>query len=429
MHDTHDPHAHRNLETVEEPLDAANQSLSDALRSSFTVLKAIMVILVGVYLFSNVKSVQPHEEALVLRMGALRRVVTEAGSMWAFPEPIDQIVKLPTRKSNELLIDSHTFRRRKNEIGKPLSFISRGPGSGLNPSLDGALLTADTGLVHVQWKVTYKINDLRSFVTNLHGKGVEAAEELIRVFVETTGVEVASELTAEETIRTRVDHVQSEMRRRINERLAAINSGIVTTLVEMYEPTPPIQVRSAFDRTQQAENGKEQAIRNAEKIRTEILNGAAGAAHSKLIELIDTLDRLDPDTDEARAARAELDRVLLNEAEGEAGQRIKNAGAYQTVVLARMKGDVARYRTLLPEYKRNPLVLQTRLWEATKQELFESPGVTKIYRPVGLKEFRIKIPLDPEERRAAERRRVSQTQSDSELIRPTRVVPVGPEYD
>ena len=88
------------------------------------------------------------------------------------------------------------------------------------------MLTADAGLVHVQWKVTYKIDDVSSYVSNIGGKSVEAAESLIRTFVENVGIQLATELTAEELIRTRVDFVQSEMRRRINEQLASVDSGI-----------------------------------------------------------------------------------------------------------------------------------------------------------------------------------------------------------
>ena len=58
--------------------------------------------------------------------------------------------------------------------------------------------------------------------------------------VETTGIHLAGELTAEEMIRTRVDHVQTEMTRRVNERLKELHSGLTVTRVEMFEPTPPI---------------------------------------------------------------------------------------------------------------------------------------------------------------------------------------------
>lgn len=429
MTEPHDQHAHRNPDVVEQPLDAANQSLADALRSSFSVLKAIMVVLVVLYLFSNVRSVASHEQALVLRMGKLLPEVHEAGLMWAFPFPIDEIIPLPTNKSNELLIKSHTFHRTEREIGKPLSFISRSPRRGLDPSLDGALLTADTGLVHVQWKVTYKFDDVGAYVSRIAGDKIEAAEKLITILVETTGIEVATELTAEEMIRTRVDHVQREMLRRVNHRLKELDSGVRLTLVEMVEPTPPLQVRSDFDTTQRAENAKQQQIRGAQKARTEMLSKAAGSAYKKLEAVFGALDRAEDDDSSRAVLLAELDRLLAEEAEGEAGRRIKDAGSYRAVVVSRMEADVQRYRMLLPEYRRNPLMLINRLWEETKQKIFSNPGVTKIYRPRGVAEFRLIIPLDPEEKAVEQRRRLEKKEFDVSTLRPAHMVPVGPEYD
>ena len=94
-----------------------------------------------------------------------------------------------------------------------------------------------------------------------------------------------------------------------------------------------------------------------------------------------------------------------------------------------MESDVERYKTLLPEYRRNPALLINRLWEETKQLVFANPGVTKFYRPPGLQEFRIKISLDPEQARAQESQRLKEKGFDRKLVRPDRFVPLGWEYD
>jgi len=117
MHQNDDDFAHRDPTVEERPLDAAGQSLADALRASFKILKGIMMVLVVLYLFSNARCVQPHEQALVLRLGRLLPGVQNPGLVWAFPYPLDEIVPLPTNKSNDTLIDSHTFHRRPGEIG------------------------------------------------------------------------------------------------------------------------------------------------------------------------------------------------------------------------------------------------------------------------------------------------------------------------
>ena len=423
MHQNDDDFAHRDPTVEERPLDAAGQSLADALRASFKILKGIMMVLVVLYLFSNARCVQPHEQALVLRLGRLLPGVQNPGLVWAFPYPLDEIVPLPTNKSNDTLIDSHTFHRLPGEIGQPLNMISRGMGRGLNPTLDGALLTADAGLVHVRWKVTYKITDVTSFVSNFVGDKTESAEKLIRVLVETVGIQIASEMTAEEVIRTRVNDVQIEMRRRINERLRELSAGIEVK-VEMYEQTPPLQIRQAFEWTQRNENFKKQKIDEAKKEATQILTRAAGSVYKELLNLLDSLEQAESENRPTEDLRKRLDRMLSDRVEGEANQIISEASAYHAIVVGRMQSDVELYRTLLPEYERNPHLLIARLWERTQQFILDNPGVRKLYKPAGTK-LRIEIPLDPEAERIAEELRLQQTKFDPlELIpRTATIVP------
>ena len=418
-----DEHEHRNLELGEESFDAANQSLSDALRASFRILKGIMMVLVVLYLFSNVRRVDSHEQALQLRLGRLLPTVHQPGLVGALPFPIDEIVPLPVNRSNDLIVDSHMFYRTKDEMSKPLAHLVRS--GGLDPAVDGALLTADAGLVHINWKITYKIGDVARYVSEIVGDNVEAAAALIKTYVETVGIEIASELTAEEIIRTRVNHVQREMKRRINERLQALNSGIVVTEVEVFEPTPPLIIRDAFDQTQRAENAKQREIREAEQERTQILSKAAGVAYSRLIDLLDELEAVKAAGQPIAPLEVELDRMLAIEVEGEAGRLIKNAGAYQTVVVSEIESDLQLYRKLLPEYRRNPHLLIARLWEETKLRIYAYPGVTKFYRPPG-SQFRIHIGLDPDQAREEEKRRLQEQEFDITRIRPKRMVPLGP---
>lgn len=428
MHD-HPHHDHDHDHEIEEaPLDAANQSLADALRASFGILKAIMFILVGLYLISNVRRIESHEQAVVLRFGELKPTVHEAGLLWAFPFPIEEIVPLPTKQSNELEVKSHTFHRFDTEVGKPLTFITRGPSAGLKPAQDGALLTADAGLVHVEWKVTYKIDDVQAFISNIEGTKLDAASDIMTTMVETCGIELASELTADELIRTRVDYVQGEMRERVNRKLSAANTGISVIRMQMVDPTPPISVRGAFDDTQRAENSRVKKINEAEQERVAILSQAAGEVYQEVLDLIEKSEDESLSAKERSAAEKELDALLVERVEGNAGRMIKDAGAYLSKVVGQMQSDVELYRTLLPEYQRNPDLLIARLWEETRQRLFASTGVQKIFRPVG-SQFRVTIPLDPQEERRQEERRLQGEKSDLDSLRTQRFVPVGPEAD
>ena len=102
-----------------------------------------------------------------------------------------------------------------------------------------------------------------------------------------------------------------------------------------------------------------------------------------------------PDRDERAGER------LAADLEGTAGRILKDAGAYLSTVVGRMKSDVALYRTLLPEYKRNPSLLVARLLEQARQQILNYPDVTKVFRP-SKSEFRILLALDPEQTRIEE---------------------------
>lgn len=431
MHDHphHDEHEDRNLERIDQPLDAANQSLADALKASFGILKIIMMVLVVFYLFSNVRRIDSHEEALTLRLGALRPHVHQAGLVWGLPIPIDEIVPLPTKKSNNVVIDSHMFHRRPEEMGKSLAFVMRGSHRGLDPALDGALLTADSALVHTLWKVTYKINDVSKFVSGILGDKVDAADGLIKSFVETAGVQLASEMTAEEIIRTRVADVQNEMRRRVNERLRRLDSGILVTLVEMDMPTPPITVREAFEKTQRAENNKQRRITEAEQAGTQVLHQVAGENFAVFLSVLDEFDAADPTTPAYHAIKDRLDRMLIEDLGGEAGKLVRQAEAYQTIEVGAIEADVRLYEELLTEFKRNPEVLVSRLYEEMRHKLMQNDRITKVYFP-GKSEFRIHVGPDPEQARRAETRSLQSQGIDvSKLGRDMSLHPIGPELE
>ena len=83
----------------EAPDDASSQALSDALKSSFAIIKVLMVGLVVVFLGSGFFTVGPQERAVVLRFGKPVGVGEKAllgpGSHFALPYPIDEVVRIP----------------------------------------------------------------------------------------------------------------------------------------------------------------------------------------------------------------------------------------------------------------------------------------------------------------------------------------------
>ncbi len=66
-------HQHEDLPpqtgSPDTPIDAGSQALSEALRSSFGIVKFVMLILVCLFLGSGFFTVGPQERAIIIRMG------------------------------------------------------------------------------------------------------------------------------------------------------------------------------------------------------------------------------------------------------------------------------------------------------------------------------------------------------------------------
>src|ERR1051325_280558 len=82
----------------ETPMDPGAQALSEALRSSFWIVKAVMVILVLLFLFSGVFQVKQQERAILLRLGKPvgtgEAALLKPGLHFSLPYPIDDHVKV-----------------------------------------------------------------------------------------------------------------------------------------------------------------------------------------------------------------------------------------------------------------------------------------------------------------------------------------------
>jgi modulator of FtsH protease HflK len=386
------------------PFDPASQSLADALRTSFRILKFAILVLVVLYFASGGFVVEQNEEAVVLRLGKPDGAgVRKAGFHWAFPAPIDEIVKVPVNQSSSLDINSHWFFVRASERGRPLSQIMRTRG-GLDPNHDGALLTGDRGLVHVRWHVTYRIDDLTKYIALISDSDFAKAESVIVHLLENAAVHVAAGLTTNEVTRTKLADLRADVKRLLNGELERLETGIKVETVEIPESTPPLQTRFAFESVIRAENQKLTTIRQAEQTAAELLNQTAGSSHTKLIEAIDEYDQAVASGDTKRRAEAleHVDTIVEVEASGVAGRLVREAKGYYTSVVQSMRSDAEQYETLLVEYRRQPELLKTRLWEDTKSKLFAEPGVVKIYRPSGTR-FWLEAGPDPRQKERRER--------------------------
>ena len=106
MHDDPGSRDHEDDGLAFEAMDAPSQSLADALRVSFRILKVVLIIVIVLYFGSGIQKLEQNEKALVLRLGRIQdKVEGPGGLVFTFPRPIDQLIKVPvTEKRTTILI-------------------------------------------------------------------------------------------------------------------------------------------------------------------------------------------------------------------------------------------------------------------------------------------------------------------------------------
>ena len=113
--------------------DARTRALTEALQSSFKVVRVIMVILAVAFLGSGITKVDNNKQALHLRFGKYKETLPP-GLVWAWPYPIDEIVQIPVNENRTITSDVGWRTEDEETPQASMSF---------QPTYDGYTLTGD----------------------------------------------------------------------------------------------------------------------------------------------------------------------------------------------------------------------------------------------------------------------------------------------
>jgi membrane protease subunit HflK len=408
---SHDDHAPEVLGAAES-IDPAGQSLARALRASFRLLSAIMLLVVVMYLLSGLQSIQSYQVGVKKLFG---RVVglAEQGLAYAWPFPIGGIEVIDTRQQS-LTVDD--FWMHESAEDKTRDLLSRSGSSSLRPQADGALLTGDRSLLHVRLTCNYQVTDPLAYISNVGGA---SATELVRSAICRAAIRSAAVRTAEALQRTQRDQFAADVARLAQQELDALKSGIGVNKVLLTNATWPIDALRTYIDAQNAVSEAEKKRSDARAEAEKILNAAAGASYRILVGQQDHPDAsaspassvsapqgLIPqyvkalesaDTRKVQDLLEAIDEVLLsNEIGGEASKIIAEARSYRTATIQRVKSRAERFGELLPEYRKAPELMLQRLWATVREEILNSPTVEKFYLSLGGDKAVVKINRDPD---------------------------------
>lgn len=424
--------------------DAAQRSLSDALRVSFALLRLLLLVLVAVFLLSGMFKVKTGEVAVRLQLGQLvaregrETFYTPGGPYFAWPEPIDTVIRVPVTPHELNLSRTFWFQVEDGDQGKSLDQLPVAK-DGLDPDRDGFLLTADKNIMHGRWTITWQVDEqhaadfIRTVSASSSPREMAAkAETMLRRVAEQAIVATAAEHTADQFYLGNVNW--DGTRSRMQNVLRKMESGILIANVSLTEYTAPLAVRGAFLAVDQAQSARNQAIIAAETERARILGEAAGEAHPVILTAVEHYERLLRRNDTKQATQLEkaltaffegapasesFKAVVDQEPDAALRQKLADLSlpvrvsgkAYDTIEKARgaaastlqaVQRESQTFESRLRQYRENPAVVRDRLWQETMNELFAGDA-ERFYLPPGGKEVYLELNRDPSIKKRKER--------------------------
>jgi membrane protease subunit HflK len=283
--------------------------------------KALIVAglgVLGAWLLSGIYTVQPEEQGVVLRFGAVS-ASSPPGIHYHLPWPIEAVLTPKVTSENQVNIGYQQSAR---------GITSDVPDESLS-------LSGDENIVKIHFTLYWVIQDAAAFLFNVRNPGGQP-DATIKAVAESAMREVVGKTAIEPILTVGREAVQNEVQALVQTVLNSYGAGVTITRVQMQEADPPAQVLDAYRDVQTARTDQE-------RIRNEA---------------------------EAYANK------LLPETRGAAARVIQQAEGYKQQATMLAQGEAKRFVDILEQYKMAPDVTQKRIYIDTMQSILG--GVNKV---------------------------------------------------
>lgn len=295
---------------------------------------ATMAIL---YAFSGITIVKSDEAAVILRWG---RLVGDTpalqqhgpGLLFAFPRPVDQIVRVPVKHVYEVSV---TTLANSPDDPEPEAQLPPSESS-LDPVSQGYALTGDQNIVQLDMVARYRVRDPADWA--FYGPSIDRA---LRVEVTAAMVRSLGEMGVDRVLSDGRKDLISIASRRVQAGPDAAHAGIELTSLELTRLAPPLAVVRDFDAVQSAFIGAETKRK------------------------------------EARA----FAETVIPQAQAEANSGLQSARGAADSDLAIAKGRADAFRALDREYRTNPVVVRERLYRDAVETAIAAAGKVRWVPP------------------------------------------------
>jgi len=254
--------------------DAATQALSEALSSSFKIVRFLLAGLVVLFVLSGMFTVEPNELAVKLRFGrpvgvGAEQQLLKPGWHWAFPYPIEEVVKIPVGQSHALTTTNGWYAVTPEEEARnerPAAKWSLAPG------VDGYTLTGDGNIIHVRTHLKYRISDPLTYAFRF-----AQASNVLAHAVNNAMFHASARFSAEAALYHEKARFQEAVVGKLRDSISTLSLGISIETVDV-QTSAPLEVLPKFEEVLTAQQEGDAKIRDAEGYARSALNRAGGDA-------------------------------------------------------------------------------------------------------------------------------------------------------
>ncbi len=306
--------------------DAGAQALAEALRSSFGIVKFLMLGLVAAFFISGVFTVKPNQVAILLRFGAVVGTgpdqLLQPGLHWKLPYPIDELVTVPVGETRMITSSTGWYGMTPEEAVAGEKSEENAPVS-LQPGWDGYTLTGDRNIIHVRATLNYRISDPRAFAFGFVGY-----TNFLQSALDNALFHASARFHSDDALYRQRARFQEAVLARVTETVERLGLGAALDLREV-RVDPPLSVKKAFTDVLDAQQKGDTRVREAEAYARNVTNSAIG----------------------------------------EASVVVQTSLTMSNTLVEAVRTDATNFLGLLPSHARNPQLLKERLRTETVQRV------------------------------------------------------------
>jgi regulator of protease activity HflC (stomatin/prohibitin superfamily) len=344
-----------------------------------------LACLVFWWLVSNLVLLAADEQAYVTRFGRYETTL-EAGLHWRWPAPFERVRREKVERVRAVQLGFRTTAPAASADGRfipPIEWQAEHKERGYMPvPAESALLAGDETALELTAEAQFRIGNLRQYV-----ESSADAEAIVRAAAECAVRQAIARRPLEGPLSESRSRVEAECLALVREAVERYALGVAVVDFALLDVHPPTAVVPAYRDVANALEEQEQAINvaQAEYARLVLTAGGERALHrlSRAAEPADA-DRADARTG-GRVADWKLTDALWSELtadegsgetllSGQAAARLLDARREETRTVEVAQGRQARFLSLLPVVREQPLLSRFQLyWETLEQVLSARP--------------------------------------------------------